>query len=1565
MICAFLMSFLSHAQSTEVSEEYSQRIKTAQSVAPLGENLFGESVNYYTGETTFSTVDIDLPGNFTLPVRLTRRLTATATNERTRPIFAGWDLDVPYLTGNFAASAGWVVSGANPGNRCSAGFAPPNAAGTYRTWSPNVYWRGISMAVNGGRQALLKSSALPRPTDGVTSALVTAQNWQIRCLSTLANASSGFSGEGFLALAPDGTKYYFDWMVSPMTIPALKRLRPPPAGASGNTVYFETLGRVEIRIYATKVVDRFGNSVTYTWSGDQLRAITASDGRQISLTQNGNGSETATANGKVWTYTAGRVELPDHTAWNYNGTLGAAVYYSDLPSNRPRCDSLGVWLNGPNQTQQLTVVHPSGAVGVFKSKLIRRGRTLVWNECSYDTQSPYADTSYGPMMNSDNYALVSKTISGPGLNPQTWAINYSPVGGSTGGDLGGTPNPPPADNEREHVTLMKPDGSTVLYTFGTRYFVDEGKLVRVQTFAPNGAQVQDVQNSYALNPTNPPYSRVAGSSGPVFADDFAETYRTPRTQTITYVNGDTFTNSVNSFDAFVREVSVTRSNSTGSTRTDITAYYDNQSRWVLGQTKSRTNSDTGMVESATDYDPTYDKPSNTYSFGLLQSSMKYNTDGTLASISNGMSETTKVDQWKRGVPQLITFPDLKTQSAEIDDNGLVRSVTDELLNKIGYDYDPAGRLQGMTWPSGDTVAWAPKTITYVQLTSSELGVAAGSWRMRLNEGTHQRSVYFDARMNPILEEERDTSIGVVRYVAYRYDFEGRVVFKSYPSSSSSPVAGILTTYDTLGRARLIQTTDGIALSKVDYVFGNKKQVTDASKNVTTTSFQAFDQPAYDKPLTISAPESQTTTFARNVFGEVLSATRSGAGVSITETNTYDSYHRLCKVIRPESGQKIVAFDLANRITWSASGITVGSASASDCSYSIVPASEKTLYSYDKRGRLTGINYADSSGDVTRSYDDAGHLTSVKNPTATWTYGYNKRGLVESQKIAVSALKNFSMSTVYDSLGHVASEIFPDGFNVAYAPNAWGEDTQVGSFARITNRHPTGTIQLASFGNGLLFSTTLDSRQRLDTQVVGTLQSFKYGYNDDSQIISVNDQVDGADSATFSYDGLHRLKTAMSNLWGSYSYGYDAIGNLKARAGNNSLTYDYDVTNRLKTVSGAAVRTYDYDNRARVTSDGRYTFNWNQADQITGVKGGATYSYDGNGKRAKVALGLLNTEYAFYDISGKLRATIKGSNKVDYIDLEGKPFIERSSSGAVTYLHTDWLGSPRLATDTTGGIVWREHFDPYGKKLNGVTEKRGYTGHAYDQETGMTYMLARYYDAEVGRFLMTDPIGSKDDLNLYAYVHGDPINETDPTGTCSPSDHLCDGGSDTFEVGSAGLPGPKDKPSVLASASSGQVASDIDSEKEKPKLTEIQDRARDNPKFQAKNGNTFCNLATCSIAKDMGAPMKDLVDGKGSPLNANQIAKNLSSSTDYKSVSRDEAQRLANNQVLVIGAFQNSNGHGHVVTVRPEGIAGDPVSRGGKGPLLNDIGIFDRVQRENYAFPKSATVIYYTPIQGNE
>lgn len=162
--------------------------------------------------------------------------------------------------------------------------------------------------------------------------------------------------------------------------------------------------------------------------------------------------------------------------------------------------------------------------------------------------------------------------------------------------------------------------------------------------------------------------------------------------------------------------------------------------------------------------------------------------------------------------------------------------------------------------------------------------------------------------------------------------------------------------------------------------------------------------------------------------------------------------------------------------------------------------------------------------------------------------------------------------------------------------------------------------------------------------------------------------------------------------------------------------------------------------------------------------------------------------------------------------------------------------------------------------------------------------------------------------------------------------------------------PAGSPGKTTSAQSGTGA-------DKTKLIAAQNAAISNPAFQPRGGVTYCNMATMSVAKAMGAPMEPL---KG---NANQQSTNLKTSTLYKVVPVGEAQSLADQGYLVIAAWINPtpSGHGHMNTVRPAGVPGDTIT-GNSGPIVANVGSKNGVGRQSTFFPKSAfpSIVYYTP-----
>ncbi len=122
---------------------------------------------------------------------------------------------------------------------------------------------------------------------------------------------------------------------------------------------------------------------------------------------------------------------------------------------------------------------------------------------------------------------------------------------------------------------------------------------------------------------------------------------------------------------------------------------------------------------------------------------------------------------------------------------------------------------------------------------------------------------------------------------------------------------------------------------------------------------------------------------------------------------------------------------------------------------------------------------------------------------------------------------------------------------------------------------------------------------------------------------------------------------------------------------------------------------------------------------------------------------------------------------------------------VIHYHNDALGSPVLATDASGSLMWEEAYAPYGGRLTHESrevtcsggdcypvestwdEKQWFTGKYEETRLGLQYFGARWYDPELGRFLSVDPepfqVGNIYSFNAYAYGNNNPYKYVDPDG----------------------------------------------------------------------------------------------------------------------------------------------------------------------------------------------------------
>ncbi|SFR94317.1 YD repeat-containing protein [Dyella sp. OK004] len=1268
------------AQSIEIPEDYFKQLRRAEDAIVLGGADLGDRADFSTGSTYFERTIVSLPGNNALPVSVAFRYSP-------QPIYKNisfqLDLVRPYISGTFSTRTGWVATASGGGatkDRCSVvpvlGQPPEtaNTSGKASTFFSEEYWHGNSITLADGSSELMYQilPSAPQPTDGKAYHWTTRNNWYFSCLSAV---EAGFTeGEAFVGHAPDGTRYYFTDVANTFA-PAITKV----AELGGNTV----LSRAEVRYYVSRIEDRFGNWVKYDHVGDSL-VISSNDGRQVTVTTTSTGYTVADGT-RTWTLTNGTTGsggLYGFTVTDPIGGVWALSRTGDITDNGalPSCDVLSPTYKGQ---ANIHVTTPSGLVGDFVLAPMRFGQSFVTFQCNYpSTHGAYSIISTPAFY--DSVALTQKVVTGAGLSAQNWTYDY----GSSNGCYSGAQTPASVQCNAgsptwRSVVVTAPDGSVTRYTMDNQYSsATQGLVLKTET-GSSLSSIARVENKGWYTHLVP-YS-VGAASGMSSGDNY---YRWPSSRSIVQ-EGDTYTWEAPDFDDYGNPLHVSRHSSAGqATYAEALTYHHDTTLWVLGQPDQRMNTSVNPNEVTEKY--VYNNLAQVteyWRFGQKQFTYGWGADGNLASVTDGNIHTTAFSDYYMGIPRRVDYADTTFETVTVSPIGQILTATDRAGATTTYHYDLGGRVTGVDYPSGDEQPWYSKGFRYDYVGADERGISANHWRRTASKGASRVVTYFDAMLRPVLSETYiDNVAGSLSTSATRFDWKGRTTFQSYPRDTATNVddfaAGVTTQYDVLDRpTATIQTSElGDLTTTIEYLSGARKKVTapqgtatpaDPNDYVTITSYQVFDVPSMDAVIGVQAPESVNQAVTRDIYGNpqaIRQWSTSGTVVDTTKFLYYDGFHRLCRTYEPESGSEVIAYDNANNAAWTASGLDIAGTA---CSQDQVPAAARTTRSYDAMNRVLSLVPPAGTPSTVYTYDAVGNVHTADSGITSWIGTRNKLGVLTKEQLGVTGNGINVINYSHDAYGSLKTITYPDATVIDYAPDALGRPSQAGDFATGVSYFADGDVKSFNFGNGTSYVADKNARQLLQNFIYGRSGtvlnlSLDYAYDRNGNITGMTDVVTGQRSKSMTYDQLNRLSSASaSQLWGTESYTYDALNNIRSRISDGStFTYNYDGANRLTSISqGAAdVMTLGYDTRGNVTNKNGNTLVFNDKNQLTNIPNFGSYSYDASGRRVLKARPNGSQTYYFYSQGGQLMYTVDTATAkaTGYIYL-GKRMIARNET----------------------------------------------------------------------------------------------------------------------------------------------------------------------------------------------------------------------------------------------------------------------------------------------------------------
>ncbi len=541
---------------------------------------------------------------------------------------------------------------------------------------------------------------------------------------------------------------------------------------------------------------------------------------------------------------------------------------------------------------------------------------------------------------------------------------------------------------------------------------------------------------------------------------------------------------------------------------------------------------------------------------------------------------------------------------------------------------------------------------------------------------------------------------------------------------------------------------------------------------------------------------------------------------------YNCCSQLTHLIQPDGSSYTLAYDAEGNPTQSTDplGYATSTGYTTDLSrldWLSDARGNLTDFAYDAAGNLIQMTYPDTSAEH-YAYDGNGNLTGVTNRRGqTITFTYNGLGQVTRKTypdgrtidytydgygnlIEVDDSAQGMIAMEYDTRNFLTRIEYPDGHWFTFAYNNAGRRTQrTGDDGYVLHYEyeSAGRLQRITDGaNTEIIFYTYDSVGRLSREDKGNGTYTTYTYDDAGQLTSlVNYAPDGSIQSHFDYTyDANGNRTSMTTLDGTTAYTYDALGQLVGVVYPDSreVTYQYDgVGNRITVTDDGVTTAYTMNDLNQYTQAGNTTYSYDADGNMTGktdATGTTIYDYDVENRLIGVTTPLSGTwEYTYDALENRIEAAHDGDithylhDPIGLVDVAaeydgGDGLVARyihalgliariNAGGDAAYYSFDGTGHTRQLTNASGAVANTYDYDPFGIPLQ-VTELIPNTFQfvgrfgVMEEGSGLLFMRARYYDANLSHFASSDPIGfSGGDINLYRYARNNPIKFIDPLG----------------------------------------------------------------------------------------------------------------------------------------------------------------------------------------------------------